>query len=281
MLIIALSAAAVAGTCTFLLVTRHCKAVMARRSVGLLQRTEDDLALMFIFVSASQLGMSALFAIAIAFALGWLLDLPWQAMALLAGSMALVPRIAVRLLRSRWRRRLTDQLPDALALWAGLLRAGQAMAPALTQLTSRQADPLGAELRLVLSQYRLGVGLDVAVAQFRDRVSVPDLRMLATLLRAQRELGGNLAEALDRLAAMLRSRLAMQARIRSLTAQGRLQGVVVGALPLLLAAVLAFMEPEAMKAVLVTPAGWAAISVLAMLEVAGFVMIRRIVDIDV
>ena len=162
MLIIALSAAAVAGSCTFVLVTRHCKAVLGRRSAGLLQRTEDELALMFIFVSTSQLGMSALLAVAITFALGWLLDLPWQAIVLLAGSMALVPRIAVRLLRNRWRRRLTAQLPDALALWAGLLRAGQAMAPALTQLTSRQADPLGAELRLVLSQYRLGVGLDMA-----------------------------------------------------------------------------------------------------------------------
>ena len=186
--------------------------------------------------------------------------------------MALVPRFVVRVLRHRWRQRLTAQLPDALALWAGLLRAGQAMAPALSQLASRQADPLGAELRLVLSQYRLGVGLDVAVAQFRDRASVADLRMLATLLRAQRELGGNLAEALDRLATMLRSRLAMEARIRSLTAQGRLQGVVVGALPLLLGVVLAFMEPDSMRSMLVTPVGWAAMSL------AGSSRICRIHD---
>lgn len=281
MLIMALTAAAVAGTCTFLLLTRQFKALLRRQSAGFLQRTEEDLALLFIFISASRLRLSALLAVAITFAAAWLLDFPWLASTLLAGSMALLPRLTVRLLRNRWRRRLTAQLPDALALWAGLLRAGQAMAPALTQLTLRQANPLGAELRLVLSQYRLGVGLDVAMAQFRDRASVPDLRMLATLLRAQRELGGNLAEALDRLAAMLRSRLAMQARIGSLTAQGRLQGVVVGALPLLLAAVLTFMEPEAMKSVLVTPVGWAAISVLVMLEVAGFLMIRRIVDIDV
>jgi tight adherence protein B len=174
---------------------------------------------------------------------GCLLRLPWLLIVLFAFSMALMPILVVRILRRRWKRRLTAQLPDALSLWAGLLRTGQAMAPALSQLASRQADPLGAELKLVLSQYRLGVGLDVAMAQLRDRAAVPDLRMLATLLRAQRELGGNLAESLERLSTMLRNRLAVEARIGSLTAQGRLQGLVVGALPILLAIVLSFMEP--------------------------------------
>jgi tight adherence protein B len=140
---------------------------------------------------------------------------------------------------------------------------------------------LGAELRLVLAEYRLGVPLHTAMQALRDRVGVADLRSLATLLHVHRELGGNLAEAMDRLARTLRSRLAMETRIQSLTAQGRLQGVVVGALPLLLAAVLAVMEPTAMHAMASTPAGWAALAVIVALEFAGFVLIRRIVNIDV
>jgi tight adherence protein B len=281
MLIAFLAASALASACCILLLTRPLSALVRKQSAGMLQRTEADLALLFIFVSATRLRLATLLAVALTFALGSLLDLPWLVGTLLAGSMALVPRLSVGFLLHRWRRRLTAQLPDALALWAGLLRAGQAMAPALTQLASRQANPLGAELKLVLSQYRLGVGLDIAVAQLRDRAAVADLRMLATLLRAQRELGGNLAEALERLASMLRNRLAMEARIHSLTAQGRLQGVVVGALPLFLAVVLTFMEPETMQAMLVAPIGWAAISLVAVLEIAGFLMIRRIVNIDV
>jgi tight adherence protein B len=264
-----------------LLLARYLRLVARRPPAGLLQSTEADLALLFIFVSAARLRLATLLAVGVTSALGWIFDLPWLAIALVAGSIAFVPRLVVKGLRRRWRHRLTAQLPDALALWAGLLRAGQAMAPALSQLASRQADPLGGELRLVLSQYRLGVGLDVAMGQFRDRAAVADLRMLATLLRAHRELGGNLAEALERLAAMLRNRLAIEARIRSLTAQGRLQGMVVGALPLLLGVILCFMEPDSMKSMFVTPVGWAALSLLAVLEIAGFTMIRRIVNIDV
>jgi tight adherence protein B len=281
MLSATLAAATTAAICSTLLLFRYLRLSARRESSGILQRTEADLALLFIFVSAARLRLATLLAVVLTGALGWLLNLPWVAIVVAAGSMALVPRILVKVLRHRWRQHLTAQLPDALALWAGLLRAGQAMAPALAQLASKQAEPLGGELRLVLSQYRLGVVLDIAVARFRDRAAVADLRMLATLLRAQRELGGNLAEALERLAAMLRNRLAMEARIHSLTAQGRLQGVVVGALPLLLGVVLCFMEPEAMKSMFVTPAGWAALTLLAVLELAGFAMIRRIVTIDV
>jgi tight adherence protein B len=272
--------AAVAGTCASLLLLRQIRS-RTRDSAGILERTEADLALLFIFVSATRLRLATLLAVVMTFACARMLGVPWLVCGFAALSLALVPRLVVALLRQRWRRRITAQLPDALAQWAGLLRAGQAMAPALAQLASRQANPLGAELRLVLSQYRLGVPLDVAVARFRDRCGVPDLRILATLLRAQRDLGGNLAEALDRLATMLRNRLAMEARIQSLTAQGRLQGAVVGALPLLLAAVLCFMEPAAMQAMVTTPAGWAAIALVALLEIAGFAMIRRIVNIDV
>jgi tight adherence protein B len=281
MLIATLVTTAFAVLCACVCGVRRLRDIASKPSVGLMQRTEADLALLFIFVSASRLRIMALLAAALTAAMCAWIRLPWFVGAVLALSMALGPRLIVSLLRQRWRRRLTNQLPDALALWAGLLRAGQAMTPALTQLASRQANPLGAELRLVLSQYRLGIGLDIAVANFRDRALVPDLRMLSALLRAQRELGGNLAEALERLASLLRNRLAMEARIRSLTAQGRLQGVVVGALPLLLAAVLTFMEPEAMRSMLVTPAGWVAMSLVVVLEIAGFVMIRRIVNIDV
>jgi len=276
-----LATTTLAAICTILLVGRCLRLFIRRQSEGLLRSTEDDLALLFIFVSAGRIRLATALAAVVTSVLGWLFGLPWLAICLVAISMALVPRIVVKVLRHRWRQRLASQLPDALALWAGLLRAGQAMAPALSQLASRQADPLGAELRLVLSQYRLGVTLDVAMTQFRDRAAVADLRMLATLLRAQRELGGDLAEAMERLATTLRNRNAMEARIRSLTAQGRLQGVVVGTLPLLLGVVLCFMEPDSMKSMFVTPVGWAALSLLVVLEFAGFTMIRRIVNIDV
>jgi tight adherence protein B len=270
-----------AAVCVFVLATR-LMLNMARHGASLIgQRTEADLALLFIFVPARTLLTATLAMVTVAAGLGLMLGIPWPVCVAICGVLAVAPRIVVRLLRSRWQQRLTRQLPDALSLWAGLLRTGQAMTAALTQVAAHQASPLGPELRLVLSQYRLGIALEAAIGSLRERAAVADLNMLATLLRANRELGGNLAEAMERLATTLRNRLAMQARIHSLTAQGRLQGVVVGILPLMLGAVLVAMEPVAMQSLVKTGAGWAVLGVIVALEVAGFLLIRRIVNIDV
>ncbi len=149
------------------------------------------------------------------------------------------------------------------------------------QVAARQASPLGDELRMVLAQLRLGTGMDVAFQGLRERAGLADLRLLATLLQANRELGGNLAESLHRLAELLRGRLLMEARIQSLTAQGRMQGVVVGALPLLLLLVLYAMEGDTMRVLHTTLQGWVALALIGVLELIGFLLIRRIVRIDV
>jgi tight adherence protein B len=245
------------------------------------ERTEADLAQLFVFVSARSLLLWTLLALVVVIAAGVLLRIAWPLMLGCAAVAAVGPRILVIGMRRARQRRLAAQLPDAISLWAGLLRSGQGVMTALSQVSSRQPEPLGGELKLVLAEHRLGLGLGAAIGALRDRVGVPDLRMLVTLLQVHRELGGNLAEAMDRLAATLRSRLLMEARIRSLTAQGRLQGLVVGALPLLLAVVLSVMEPDAMHAMVSTRPGWAAMAAIAGLEVAGFIVIRRIVNIDI
>jgi tight adherence protein B len=166
-------------------------------------------------------------------------------------------------------------------MWAGLLRAGQSTQQALSQVAQRQATPLGDELRLVLGQLRMGVQLEEAFGSLRRRADMQDLRLLSTLLATQRELGGNLAESLQRLSELMRGRLQMEARIDSLTAQGRVQGVVVGTLPLLLLVVLYMMEREAMQVLHTTWQGWAALAAIAVLELLGFVLIRRIVRIEI
>jgi tight adherence protein B len=245
------------------------------------ERTEADFAQLFVFVTARTLLISTLLGVAIVIMAGSLLHVAWPLRLACIATAAAGPRILVIAMRRARQRRLASQLPDAISLWAGLLRSGQGVMTALSQVSSRQPEPLGDELKLALAEHRLGRGLGAAIDALRHRAGVPDLRMLVTLLQVHRELGGNLAEALDRLAATLRARLVMEARIRSLTAQGRLQGLVVGALPLLLAGVLAMMEPAAMHAMVSTRLGWVAMIVIATLEVAGFVVIRRIVNIDI
>lgn len=280
-MLIASQLIAVASLAAALLLGRFLAGAGRWCSGALGRRTETELAQLFVFISARHLlALTAVVVIATA-ALALLLKMPLPLLPVLVIAALAAPRVLVAWLRQRRRRRLAQQLPDALGLWAGLLRSGQGATQALAQMAARQNAPLGDELRLVLAQLRLGATLDVAFHGLRERAQLADLRLLATLLQANRDLGGNLAESLHRLAELLRGRLLMEARIQSLTAQGRLQGVVVGALPLMLLAVLYVMESDTMQVLHTTVQGWATLAVMAMLELTGFLLIRRIVRIDV
>lgn len=245
------------------------------------QRTETDLAQLFVFVSARRLLLITVIATLLATAVALLLNAPLPVLPLIALTALTAPRLLVLWLRHSRRRRLVQQLPDALGLWAGLLRSGQGATQALSQMAARQSSPLGDELRMVLAQLRLGTSVDAAFRGLHERAGVADLRLLSTLLQANRDLGGNLAESLQRLAELLRGKLLMESRIQALTAQGRLQGVVVGALPLLLLVVLYAMEGDTMKVLHTTVQGWVTLGVIGILEFTGFLLIRRIVRIDV
>jgi tight adherence protein B len=256
--------------------------VAVRHSKDMLgARADADLAQMFVFMGAQRLLYLALLATVSIAAVAWLLGAPVVGILILALVGAWIPRYAVWWMRRKRYRRLCTQLPEALALWAGLLRSGQGVIPALQQVTLRQAAPLGEDLRLLLNQQRVGMPLEVAIQALQVRTGVQDLRMLSTLLHLNKDLGGNLAESLQRLSELLAKRLAMEGRITALTAQGKLQGWVVGALPVLLLVVLYFMEPDAMRALHTTWQGWSAVATMLVLEIVGFLFIRRIVNIDV
>jgi tight adherence protein B len=243
--------------------------------------TESDLASLFIFVSARKLKLLTIALPPLGVGAGFVLGLAWPAwlLALLAG--VIFPKVLVRILRARRRVLIAAQLPDALALWAGLLRSGQGLSQSLGQVAARQTPPLRDDLGMLLRQYRVGMPIERAVEEWRARMGIDDLGMLSTLLRATRELGGNLAESLSRLAEVMRSRMAMEARIRALTSQGKLQGLIVGLLPVFLLIVLGFMEPDAMRKLYQTHQGWAALGAMFALEATGFLLIRRIVSIEV
>lgn len=276
------------GPCAFVFIAafvlvglRFVSAKGLPRLSSVSRNTESELASLFIFISARKVALVTGSLLVAAIGAGMLAGLAWPAWLAIAGLGAALPRVLVRVLRARRRALITAQLPDALALWAGLLRSGQGLSQSLGQVATRQAPPLRDDLGMLLSQYRVGMPLEHAVEEWRSRAGIDDLGMLSTLLRATRELGGNLAESLARLADVIRGRIAMEARIRALTSQGKLQGLIVGVLPLLLLIVLGFMEPEAMRKLYQTHQGWAAMGAMIALEATGFVLIRRIVSIEV
>jgi tight adherence protein B len=197
------------------------------------------------------------------------------------GVVLAVPRWMLRHLTAKRRRQLRAQLPDVLVALAAALRAGLGLSQALATIALDQPRPIAEEFALVARKQRLGTPLDTAIAELAVRVPVAEFVLFCTALRIANESGGSLAEALDRLADTVRRRIALEEKIEALTAQGRLQGIVVGVLPLALMAILTVMEPRAMHSLFSTPIGWATLAVVAMLEVLGAYLIRRIVRIDV
>jgi len=193
----------------------------------------------------------------------------------------LVPGGCLAWLRNRRLQRLAAQLPDAAVMIAGALRAGSSLAQAIAQSARELPTPIGRELDLVVREQRLGVGIDASMTHLERRAPLEEVTLLAAAVRIALESGGNLAETLERLGDTLRRKAALEGRIDALTAQGRLQGWVMAAMPLVVGAALFVIEPQAMRPLVETWQGWCVCGGVLLLEGLGLHVIRRIVDIDV
>ena len=192
-----------------------------------------------------------------------------------------LPRAAYGFLKKRREAKLIEQMPDALNMMAGSLRSGASLAIAMDLVATETAPPFSQELSLVLREQKLGVSLEDAFESFAKRVNLEDVNLMVAAIVISKDVGGNLSEVLERLASTLRSKAALEGKIRALTSQGKLQGVIVGLLPVFLAFVLFQMEPEAMAPLFTTYYGWGVMAVVAVLLILGGVFIKKIISIDV
>ncbi len=201
--------------------------------------------------------------------------------AVLAVALALrSPPVLMNAWRRRRIRRFERQLPMALLMLASALRAGIALTPALRQVVAQGDSPLAQEFELVLREQRLGVPWDEALEHLNTRMAADSTTLVVVAMRVAAQSGGGLAEALDGIARAVRARLQWQAKVQALTSQGRMQAWIVGGLPVLLLAVLSRLEPDGMALLWHTRQGWMVLALLATLEIAGILLIRRIVRID-
>ena len=133
----------------------------------------------------------------------------------------------------------------------------------------------------MVREQRMGVDFDAALRNMEKRNPVPDFALVISALRISREVGGNLAEILNSLAETLREKQTMEGKIASLTAQGKIQGVVMTCLPLLVMFALMQIEPVAMAPLFSTWPGYLTLAVIMVMEVMGYFFIRKITRIDV
>lgn len=202
--------------------------------------------------------------------------------ALLAAPIAMtLPKKYFKRMRKKRIETLEQQLPDALLMMSGALRAGASFPSALEAVVHETTAPISQEFDLLMREIRLGIDLDIAMRNVEKRIPIPDFLMMTAAVTIAREVGGNLAEALESVARTLREKLQMEGKIKALTSQGRMQGIVMTCLPLFLMLVLRFMEPKAMAPLFTDPIGWATLAVIGVMELLGYVSISKITNIDV
>jgi len=180
------------------------------------------------------------------------------------------------------------QLPDTITLLANALRAGSSFLQAIELVVRESRPPISTEFSRVIREVNLGLPFEQALENMVRRVRSDDLELMATAISIQHTVGGNLAEILDSIAYTIRERVRIKGEIRTLTAQQRLSGYVVGFLPIGLAAFLFIAAPNFMDAmflnppsVLGLPAGVVLLLFGGFMMFIGFMLIRRIVDIEV
>ena len=205
---------------------------------------------------------------------------PWIALA--AGFVGVI--LGLMLLDISIKRRqkaFTNQLGDMLTMVANALRAGFSFMQAF-ELIAREMDaPIGREVQKVVNEVNVGVTLETALENMQKRVESPDFELVVTAVLIQRQVGGNLAQILDTISGTIQERVRMRREVMALTAQGRMSGIVLALLPVALGVFLTTVSPDYMRPLFEETTGQIAIGVAVVMEIIGFLVIRKIVDIKV
>lgn len=198
-----------------------------------------------------------------------------------AGLALAAPRILIRVLRARRIKKFNEQLVDSLVGMSSALKAGFSILQAFETVVKQGLNPIAQEFSLFQQQVRVGVKFEDALRSMEERVGSEDLMLMNQSIEIARQTGGNLTEVFEKIASVIRERMRIQQRIRSLTAQGRLQGIVVGSVPALLLLAMTMMDPQMMMPFFHSRMGIATLVVVAGLEIGGALIIRKIVTIKV
>ena len=176
-------------------------------------------------------------------------------------------------LDARRRDKFNQQLPEALATMTNALRAGFSL--------SQEIDPMSEEFRILQQQLRIGMSFEDALESMSQRVGSDDLTLVTTAILISRKTGGNVTEIFDKISETIRGRMRIERKVKSLTAQGRLQGVIVSLMPVFLGVIMTVIKPKTMIPFLTSMTGLVSIAVMTVLIVLGWLMIRKIIKIEV
>jgi len=202
------------------------------------------------------------------------------ALPLLIAVVAIGFMAAVRFQLARRFYLVRQQLPGVLELLATSLRAGLSIRAAFVEVARQAPAPVSKELAVLERMQRVGIDLQQALSDWATRVPLEEVSLIKFAISVSHASGGNLADALDRLAATFRQRLLLEEKLDALTAQGRLQAWIMVSLPIVLALVLTAIDPDSMRLLWFSSAGHLVLAGVVLLEITGLLWIRKLIRID-
>jgi tight adherence protein B len=199
----------------------------------------------------------------------------------LLSTVGIVPWVLLRRTAKRRMSAFEQQLPDALALMTRAMRAGHSLAFGLRMVGEELPDPIGTEFTRIADEVQMGKDLLDALANLNHRVDVPDLPFFVTSIGIQRETGGNLTEILDKLGHVIRERFKLYGKVNSITAMGRASANLLALWPFVMVGSLYVANRDYIAPLWETPEGHRLVMISAVLVTVGYLLCRRMAEIEV
>jgi len=191
----------------------------------------------------------------------------------------IIPPMYIKKQTKKRKVKFEQQLGDALLILSNGLRAGFSFTQALDNISKDLADPIKTEFSQISREAKLGLDIEISLNKVADKMESADMRLLTTAVSVQRQVGGNLSEIIDTIAETIRERQEIQRTVKTLTSQGRISGKIIGLLPIALLLIITFINPVYMEPMFNTSYGYTLIGISVFLEVLGFIVIAKIVNI--
>lgn len=212
--------------------------------------------------------------------IGFVLRLP-VVLLLACTSLGLLPFMVLIMRRRKRLKKFANQLPDALELIARALRAGHSLASGFQLVSQEMPPPIATEFQRTYEEQNFGVPLEDALKNLGQRVPNIDLGFFITAVAIQRQTGGDLAEILDKLGYVIRERFKLFGQVQALTAEGRLSGYILNALPIIVLVALLKLNPNYVMLLFRDPLGIKMLAIAGFMQVLGAIAIHKIVNIRV
>jgi tight adherence protein B len=247
-----------------------------------ISQTEEKVGALYLTVAPEQLWlMTILGTIGGALILAIVSGFNLLMIALGAAGGFLAPRLYLRRLEQQRLKKFDLQLVDALTLVANSLKAGMSLLQAIEMVTREMGPPIKQEFAYVLQENRVGKPIPQALTDMMNRIPSEDLAITVNAMNTAQETGGALSEVFLSIADTIRERNEIRGRVETLTSQGRLQGIVMSLLPWALAGLMYLLDPTMMRPMFNQTLGQIMLGAVVLLEIAGWLLIRRIVAIDI